>query len=135
MKSGSKLLIAAFVLFCAARVAPAQTTQSQPEIHKLTVQPAAIADRPLKYHLTPNHYDQTPGNAATVYMAAMMVLDNQPPEWTEKVEQFQNLPIDQLPKDEVRAVLKDAESMFPMLRIAAHREYCHWDLTRREQVD
>jgi hypothetical protein len=130
-----RMLLASLVIIACARVAPAQTTKNAgPEVHKLTVRPAAPGVPPLRYRLTPPHNDTTPGDAAPVYMAAMLVLANQPQAWHEQVERLQAMPIDQLPRDEVRTLLAEARPMLDQLHVAARREYCHWDLPRREHA-
>jgi hypothetical protein len=134
MKRLTMLLTAlAVVAAAAAQAAPAQTTKSAgAEVHRLTVHAAKPAEPALRYRFVPPHEHTTAGNAAPVYMAAMLVLANQPKEWHDQVERLQAMPVEQLPRDEVRALLAGAKPMLDQLHVAARRETCAWDLPRRE---
>ena len=131
MKRVSMLCLA---LLTVANVAAAQTTKSGPEVYKLTVRPAAPAEPTLRYRFTTPHEQFTPGNAASMYTAAMLVLANQPAEWQETVDRLQATPIEKLPRDEARKVLDEAKSMLDQLHVAARRDHCIWDLPRREHA-
>jgi hypothetical protein len=133
MRHRLSISITAVCLLAAAHAAPAQTTKSAgADVHKLTIHPMAVAGRPMQYRLIPPKEDFTAGNAATLYMAAMLRIPYQPADWLDKVERLGALPTDQLPRDEVRALLKDAQPMLNLLRIASRRDHCEWEMARRE---
>src|SRR6187455_524468 len=102
-------IIIATVVLTSAHLATGQTTKGTgPEVHKLTIRPMAVGDRAMQYRLIPPKETFTAGNAATLYMAAMLRIAYLPSDWVDKVERLGAMPSDQLPRDEVRALLKDA---------------------------
>ena len=100
--------------------------------YKLTIGPAALPAPVLKYHLLPDSFDVTPGNAAMLYYRAFS------PEWEgwrrqpglqDKIsEALQASPHD-LPRSELGWVLNSKQ--LQELDLAARREYCDWGFTTR----
>jgi hypothetical protein len=126
-------MLIVMVVLTSAHLAAGQTTKSAgPDVHKLTIRPMAVGDRAMQYRLIPPKETFTAGNAATLYMAAMLRIAYLPSDWIDKVERLGAMPTDQLPRDEVRALLKDAEPMLNLLRIASRRDHCEWEMARRE---
>lgn len=123
----------------------------QPELKviNLTVYPAPIPRPAMKYHLLPRLADQTPGNAALLYHEIFehfpswymrFPMDNNVeinPDLDaqhsndyvvkfEKLSQWQEMPLNELPKEEIRKVLSRMESWIEYLEIASKRRECDW---------
>ena len=99
----SRGLICLAALLVVAAPVPAQTDEPKPT--RLTVRPAALPEPALKYELLPELKDKTPGNRALLYQRAHS------PEWWSsfshqkeslKIERWLELPLSQLPRQEMR---------------------------------
>jgi hypothetical protein len=106
-----------------------------PTIVRLAVDPAAEPRPPLKYTFQTPLSARKPGNAAPFYYRAILAytiyragandakehgsLDTRLDEWA-------HLPIEKLPRDEVRKVVNGFEA-YDDLREAVSRERCDWD--------
>lgn len=101
----------------------------------IVLHPAAEARPALKYQLLPKYLDRLPGNAAVDYGKALAT--NAPffanDKWWEEnvhsrlgasVDQLRDVPEDLIPKD-----------LWEILRLAARRETCDWQLPIRDTKD
>lgn len=100
---------------------------------KMTIHPAAEPDPALQYSLLPTVLDQRPGNAALIYK---MLIDQwrqreNHEELANQVADWLDIPVDELPTDDVVGVLAD----YPLkeLHRAARREHCDWELPIRTE--
>ena len=97
---------------------------------------AADEPRPaLRYRLFHDAYDQVPGNAAVAYARAMRLMF-QNADWNEHITQCAKwiaLPLDQLPVDEVTAVLRTHAAALLELRKATLHERCDWEIPIRTE--
>ncbi|HEV3447000.1 MAG TPA: hypothetical protein VG099_20345 [Gemmataceae bacterium] len=100
--------------------------------YKLTIGPAALPSPVLKYHLLPDSFDVTPGNAAMLYYRAFS------PEWEgwrrqpglqDKISEALQASPQALPRAELDWVLNSKQ--LQELDLAARREYCDWGFTTR----
>jgi hypothetical protein len=101
-----------------------------PEQATLTLRPAALPEPALKYRLLPPVSEQTPGNAATVYLLAFA--DGAQIDF-HQVEKYLSMPLDQSTRrkaDEYLARYKDA---IRHLEVAGRRSYCQWQDPLREE--
>jgi hypothetical protein len=109
---------------------------NQPQLYKLTVDPAAEPSPALKYSLTPAYMDQTPGNAVPYYYRAALQYRNAAPDqdkgFWDNYDKWMKTPPAQLPKKEVGDCLGRFETMFAQLKTAAYREQCDWDWRLRD---
>jgi hypothetical protein len=128
MKRGLAPLAALLAVAAAAAAQP----PPEPEPTKLTLHPAAAPSPALKYELLPTLKEQTPGNAALIYYRAFS------PEWWgnirrpetwEKVLKAGQVPLQQLPRQELAWVLDS--TMLREVDRAARRETIDWELTDR----
>ena len=130
--------LASLALTCsvaAAQTAPATapaTAPRAPDVHKLTVHAQAPADPALRYRLTIPFEEQTAGNGAPVYLSAMMAITSHGKGFEEQLVAHHDQPVDELPRDEVRALLAKGRSMLDQVHVAARRDHCDWDMPRRE---
>jgi hypothetical protein len=114
-----------------AQTAPAQ--QQGPQVFEISCKPSPQPTPALRYRLLPPVYDQTPGNAASLYYTAALLVPKDNEEQKELLNRYGVMPIDQLPRDQVTAALVEYEGVLAQLDTAARREYCRWEPAFREQ--
>ncbi len=131
------ILVISFILLVISSDLPAQsppvvqqavnaTAVNAGPANALTVSPKPQPKRALKYRLMPSVYEQKPGNAAVMYL---MAASNLPKEaWPEKYKKWLELPLDELPAEQVDAAIGNASDL-GMLRGAARRMRVEWDNT------
>lgn len=134
-------LIAVLSLAHAAAVAAepkaaAKKPEEAPPTVRLTIRPEAEPRPALKYHLLPPLLDRQPGNAAVFYnKAALMYQQNAAlAKQGDKVSEWNDLPLDKLPLDEIEKTLAPWSTVFAEIGFAVKREHCDWQLPIREQV-
>jgi len=115
----------------------ARRRRDRPQLFKLNVSPSAEPDPAMKYSLFPEYLKQKPGNAAPYYYRALLAFaesdDQRDRKFYDKYSKWMDDPVSQLPKEEVRKVLRSFDSVYQNhLRIAAYREKCDWDLRMRD---
>jgi hypothetical protein len=126
------LLIAAGALMPSTALA-ADAKPSEPPTIKLVLYPADAPAAALAYPLLPKFLDRTPGNAATLYLKAELLMANrQTGDVWEKIDRWSEAPPADLPKGEVHAVLAPFAAPLSYVKIAAHRDRCDWDEPIRE---
>jgi hypothetical protein len=101
----------------------------------LTVEAADVPRPALRYSLFQDVYDQVPGNAAVAYpRATRMILQNK--EWDQHAEQcgeWLGAPLEQLPVDEVTAVVEAHRGALDQLMKATRFERCDWEIPVRTE--
>ncbi len=138
MKRLSALIVSTGVMFWAlsALSAMAETKDlSKGDIVNLAVHPAPAPRPALKYRLLPGFIDQVPGNAVPLYMKAFLLLANDKisdADW-EKVPKWLALPVDKLPRDEVRKTLGRFSGVLHQVELASRRSECDWGLPLRDE--
>src|SRR5262245_4643249 len=96
----------------------------------LTVSSAAAPVPALRYRLFPSDMDRKPGNAVPLYLRfAHERHDARKKEIREKPEAWNKLPLDQLPLNEVKALLESYTSNFRQLDVGARPESAQWEYT------
>jgi len=115
--------------------APAsQLPRAEAKLVQLKVRPAAEPRPALKYRLLPSVLDQTPGNAEPLYyLAAQLFTDPAKEGFANRLSDWIAAPLGDLPREEVRRALDEHEWTLRELRLATHREWCHWDLPVRSE--
>ena len=103
------------------------------KVVRVTVHPAAEPRAALEYQLLPPFFDRTPGNAAVHYgkVTAEQRRFFGDTEMWEKIVKWLDTPLDELPRDEVRKVVR-SEMIFGSLRRAARCKQCDWLLPVHE---
>lgn len=116
--------------------AAAKKPEEAPPTVRLTLHPADAPRPALKYRLLPPLLDRQPGNAAVFYnKAALMYQQNaELTKQGDKVSQWNELPLDKLPLDEIEKTLAPWSTVFAEIGFAAKREQCDWQLPIREQM-
>ncbi|MBN2025105.1 MAG: hypothetical protein JW809_20175 [Pirellulales bacterium] len=144
------------VLFCVAPARgddaakpPSEASPPAPTRVDLALHPAEPPAAALKYRLTPDYLEQTPGNAATLYLrftmrfhdqwarAMGMTMDN--PESQNRFMQLSNQmevwlrqPPSELPCDEVEQFLSHFDRSLDYAQAASRRVDCDWGHLLRE---
>jgi hypothetical protein len=112
-----------------------------PRVIPLTVSATPAPVPALRYELLPKLRDRTPGNAALEYRRAGLVRPAWPSDPGESrrqndmLDEWQAMPLDQLPVREVRHFLNAYGPMFKALDQAARSEVCDWQLRRHLSAD
>ena len=130
---GIALILAAAIVPLICGPASAATKPNKPTVKKFELHPAPEPRPALEYRLLPDYLDQTRGNAASDYYRVIIQwqdtdndkLDEQLSEWSE-------MPLEKLPREEIRAKLAKRQYIWDALTRAARRDYCKWQLPIRE---
>lgn len=118
-----------FILLCLLAIAARLGAQDPAEeMVRVTLRPATAPVPALKYEFLPEYRDEVSGNAAIHYgRAAEMGIKNLGgPE--EKVWTWMELPLKDLPQEEVRRLLVPYRNVFRELEAAARCDRCDWQL-------
>jgi hypothetical protein len=103
---------------------------------RITLRPAAAPTPALRYHLLPQLYEMTPGNAAERYKLAIAEMKRDRKASADgadlgDVEDWLSLPPDQLPRAKARKLLERYEEALRLADRAARSEYCDWGIAER----
>ena len=102
-------------------------------LRKLTLSPMPEAREALKYRLLIPVSQLKNANAALLYQNAVAHCpqdgDN---KLFDKIDQWREMPIDQLPQDEVDKALEAFRASFRCVGLAAFRSRCEWDMPMEE---
>jgi len=125
-------LAATFTL--AAEQQPEPKKPHAEEIH-LVIHPADVPRPAMQIQLLPPLIEQRPGNAAPLYMKAFMLLAqaDAPDEAIERADSWLGMPLEELPREEVREDLDRFDSAIHYARMAARRSRCEWELPIHEE--
>src|ERR1700676_5304217 len=106
--------------------APVAHADEPPPI-KLLLTPAKPPTPALRYRLLPDARETISGDAVPIYRQAIELLKKT--SYREKAKQFDDwlaLPLDKLPRDEVRKTLAEYDGIYELLDKAARHEQCAW---------
>ncbi|MEQ8787966.1 MAG: hypothetical protein RIC55_16790 [Pirellulaceae bacterium] len=112
-----------------------KTAETNADIRELTIHGAPETKPALRDHLLPSFLEQTPQNAAPLYLRAFVMLGDirNNAEDDELVAKWLNeTPLDKLPIADARALLGRYQSALAETATAARREHCDWGLPVRE---
>ncbi len=95
--------------------------------------PQAEPDPPLTYQFVPAYRKLTPGNAATGYYRAVVLLPrDEACLFGERQRKWLEVPLAEFPKDEARTWLEAYRGVWKEVRAATFREDCDWSYRMRE---
>jgi hypothetical protein len=102
-----------------------------PKVVRISIHPAAPGRPALKYHLLPELHELEPGNAATTYYLATLANSGLADSNTvfARFDEWSEMPLDKLPREEVRAALDLVKSALHFAHVGARRDHCAWGLT------
>ena len=121
---------------------------STPSVTTIPLQPASTPRPALKYRLIPERYGLIPGNAALFYHRANLLVAQRkdvdqsgPKAWAghsnlsveDQIFEWNKLPIVDLPRSEVQAVLDRFTSVIREVEAGAKRDHCDWELAHRAE--
>jgi len=99
------------------------------QVRKLSLAPAAEPVPVMAYRLLPRLMDQKTGNAALLYYsAAALCPDKEPEDLYEKIGEWRDLPVDQLPRKKVEQALSSFSNSFHYIALASQRADCQWEM-------
>jgi len=101
----------------------------------LVLKPAPQPRQALRYRLLPDRINIKPGNAAVLYYKYALTLKDYS-EWDEdheKISDWLELPLSELPRDEAAAMLAKYGHIIEGLSFAAVRDRCQWELPLGEK--
>jgi len=106
----------------------------------ITLRPSAEPVPALRYRFFPEQRELIPGNAAIFYHRAIefllqkRALDQSKGGNTDaKIYEWINLPIRDLPREDVRKTLDIFRSVLKEVELGTRREFCNWEFDRRDE--
>lgn len=130
------LSLASAAALAAEPKAAAKKPDDAPPTVRIALRPAAEPRPALRYRLLPPLLDRQPGNAAVFYnKAALMYQQNaELTKQGDKVSQWNDLPLDKLPLEEIEKTLAPWSTVFAEIGFAVKRQQCDWQLPIHEQM-
>jgi hypothetical protein len=121
-------------LLAGALAAPASAQEVEPV--RITLHPAAAPAPALRYHLLPQLYEMTPGNAAERYKQALAAMKKDRPAGAddsalEDIQDWLELPPAELPRARARKLMEKYAEVYRLADRAARSEYCDWGIAQR----
>jgi len=97
---------------------------------KLLLSPQAVKPPLLQYRLYPLASERKPGNAAPIYLRfAQERSDQAKKDLAEKCNRWLDMPLDDLPRKEIRQFLDNHRYVLNQMDVAARRQSCEWNYT------
>jgi len=130
-----KCLVAfSFLILAERALAPCAWAQPtgdrEPEIKPLVVTSAAEPVPALRYSMWRGPSERKPGNAASFYYRALLLMQSTPRErgFGELQKEWMEAPLDAFPVAEAKEWLRQHRQSLDELATAVRRERCDWDL-------
>ena len=103
------------------------------QLSKLTLSPMPEAREALKIRLQPSASELKNANAAVLYHgAAAQCPEDGEDKLYDKLDQWRDMPTDELPRGEVKNALRKFGASFRQVELAAMRRRCEWDMPLEE---
>src|SRR5436305_3958060 len=99
---------------------------------ELTLDAAPVPVPALRYQLTAGVAQQSPGNAAPLYMMGFALLPPDDQQYTQLSVLFDRPPAE-FKVEEARQLLSKYGGAFKQFQIASQREQCWWEIPFREE--
>ncbi len=120
-----------FILYCLMAIAPNLCAQEPAEeVVHVTIRPAGPPMPALKYEFLPEFRDRVSGNAVVHYHRAADLAGKRlafaNPE--EKPAKWLEMPVRELPLEEVRLFVGREQNVFQELELAARCDHCDWQI-------
>ena len=103
----------------------------EPEPVQLTIHPMSAGQPVLKDRFLPGLADQTPGNAATVYLMAFGMTAEVPLD-ERRMDELLDASMAELNVEQARKFVEPYHTAISQLELAGRRTCCDWDPTLRE---
>jgi hypothetical protein len=126
-----RLWSAVFSSLVAAAAAVAQPAEDKWLFDRaITATPAAAPAESLRYRLFPLASERKDGNAVPIYLRLIHEQNDESRRyWTETPKKWNDLPVDQLPKNEVREFLDRMGRFYQQFDYGARRRTADWGYT------
>jgi hypothetical protein len=134
LRNEGHVMIRSFVSCCVLLAAATASFADDPAPIKLLISPARPPTPALKYQLLPDARINITGNAADVYNEVIEQLAKMP-GGTSGFYELNELPLHELPKEQVRKALAAYDKVFELLDKAARCDHCDWGLRERLKKD
>jgi hypothetical protein len=126
----TRVLTAGCLLLCAAAAGRAQDEGAKPI--QVVLRPAPLPSPALRYRLLPDLREQKHADAAAgPYKRVVQLLGKLPGDVSEQLEQWSEVPLNELPRDEVRRALADYREALGLVEQGARYEHCDWGVAER----
>ncbi len=103
------------------------------QVRRLTLSPMAEAREALKHRLLPRTYELKDTNAALQYQsAAAWCPEKGEDDIYDKLDTWRDMPLEDLPRDEILNVLGQFSASFRSVELATSRRRCEWDMPMEE---
>ena len=104
------------------------------DVFKLTLTPAGPPHPRLRYRFSPEARQLAEGNAATMYYRTIVMFqqDDRERKASRQAVDWLELPLAELPRDDVRKMISSLRGTLDEVRLAARRKTAEWDLPLRE---
>jgi len=113
---------------CGRSLGADKSTDKTIEMRKLSLVPASEPRPAMAYRLLPRQLDKKTGNAALFYYsAAALCPDGEPEDVGEKIGQWRDLPVEELPRKEVDEALLLFSKSFHYIELASRSTDCQWE--------
>ena len=122
-------------LFIIVQNRSARAASTEEPVERLTLHAVATTQPSVQFKLLPELIEQTPGNAATLYLMAFK-LGPQAKEASDamnRLDDYLDAPAEQLPRDKAAELLSPFSARLRMADLAAHRSEAQWDSSLREE--
>ena len=127
------ICVLAILSLCPNVYSASMTIDKSVEIKKLSLTPAAEPVPALSYKLLPHYIDQKTGNAALFYYSAAGLLpDGDSKDIHEKINDWLDLPADQIDRREAEKVLSSFSNCFRQIKLATQCNSCQWEMPVEE---
>jgi hypothetical protein len=120
------LVICLPAAICLAEAGP--PAPEGPRQIRLAPQSTAKQVEAFHYRLLPDPRDRKSGNAAPLWRLASDAIHGSKHKMTNKEWDWGSIPLDKLPRKQVRDILDNYSAAFQLARQAACREHCDWEL-------
>jgi len=94
---------------------------------KLTLHPLSLKGSASEFRFLPGPQDMTDGDAFPLYMKAIDLVPKDS-DWA-KIRGWREMPVAEVPQDEVGAVLRSFNEIQPLLEQAGRCKRCNWPVT------
>jgi hypothetical protein len=128
----TRVLTAGCLLLCAAAAAARAEDEGPKPVH-VALRPAAAPSPALRYRLLPDLREQKPADAAAgPYKRAVALLQKLGGNvGGEQLDQWQETPLGELPRDEIRRTLAEYREALGLVEQGARCERCDWGVAER----
>lgn len=118
---------------CGVGIGANKAADQSVKVKKLLLSPAAEPAPAMRYRLLPLQLDKKTGNAALLYYAAAALCPNgKDDSVSDKIAEWRDVPVDELPRKEVERALSSFSKCLRQIELATQRADCQWEMPTEE---